>query len=229
MQFPEHGTRYNRISNRATIGGVASSSRVDRHTLHAVMEQELVDRLRKKDEDAFGALVERYHMPMLRLALTFVPNRAVAEEVVQDTWIGIIGGIDRFEERSSLKTWMFRILVNQARKTGSRERRTVSLVDGDITDVNHFSPDGSWDPPPAPWADDVIDRLFASAVSARLRAAIDDLPPSQCQVVTLRDVERLSPQEVCDLLGITEANQRVLLHRARRQLRRTIELEIGEG
>jgi RNA polymerase sigma-70 factor (ECF subfamily) len=193
------------------------------------MEEELVDRLRKRDEDAFAVLVERYHMPMVRLALTFVPNRSVAEEVVQDTWIGVIRGIDRFERRSSLKTWMFRILVNRARKTGTRERRTISVADVDITDSNHFSSDGSWSPPPAPWTDDVIDRLFASAVSERLRIAIDKLPPTQCQVVTLRDVERLSPQEVCDVLGITEANQRVLLHRARSQLRKTIELEIGEG
>jgi RNA polymerase sigma-70 factor (ECF subfamily) len=193
------------------------------------MEEELVDRLRKKDEDAFAVLVERYHLPMVRLALTFVPNRSVAEEVVQDTWIGVIGGIGRFEERSSLKTWMFRILVNQARKTGVRERRTVSVADVDGTDPNHFAADGSWSRPPAPWTDEVIDRLFASAVSERLRIAMDKLPPTQCQVVTLRDVERLSPQEVCDVLGITEANQRVLLHRARSQLRRTIELEIGEG
>lgn len=213
----------------STAAGGVSGVGDDRPTLRTVGEQELVDRLRKKDEDAFAVLVERYHMPMLRLALTFVPSRSVAEEVVQDTWVGIIRGIDGFEERSSLKTWMFRILVNRARKTGSRERRTVSVVDVDIDDTNHFSFDGSWSPPPVPWADDVVDRLFASAVSARLRAAIDDLPPAQCQVVTLRDVERLSPQEVCDVLGITEANQRVLLHRARRQLRRTIELEIGEG
>jgi RNA polymerase sigma-70 factor (ECF subfamily) len=193
------------------------------------MEQELIERLRKKDEDAFAVLVELYHQPMIRLALSFVPDRSVAEEVVQDTWVGVIRGIDGFEERSSLKTWMFRILVNRARQTGVRERRSFSMADMESADPNHFSPDGSWSRPPVPWADDVVDRLFASAMAGPLRIAIDNLPPTQCQVVTLRDVERLSPQEVCDVLGITEANQRVLLHRARSQLRRTIELEIGEG
>ena len=198
-----------------------------RPTLPDVGEEELVERLRKKDEDAFAALVERYHMPMFRLALTFVASRSVAEEVVQDTWLGVIGGIDQFEERSSLKTWMYRILVNRARTTGARERRTVAV--DDIADTERFSPDGSWSRPPREWTDDVVDRIFATAVAKRLRIAIGELPPAQCQVVTLRDVERLSPREVCDVLGISEANQRVLLHRARSQLRRTVELEIEGG
>jgi len=189
-----------------------------------VGEEELVERLRMKDVDAFTALVELYHMPMVRLALTFVPNRSVAEEVVQDTWLGVINGIDHFEERSSLKTWMFRILVNRARKTGARERRTVAV--DDIAATERFSPDGSWSRPPQEWTDDVVDRLFAAGVAKRLQIAIDELPPAQCQVVTLRDVERLSAREVCDILSITEANQRVLLHRARSQLRHTIELEM---
>ena len=94
-------------------------------------EEELVEQLRQKDEEAFAALVERYHMPMVRLAMTFVPSRSVAEEVVQDTWLGIIKGIDGFEERSSLKTWMYSILVNRARRTGARERRIVAVDDTD--------------------------------------------------------------------------------------------------
>jgi RNA polymerase sigma-70 factor (ECF subfamily) len=175
-------------------------------------EGELVQRLRQKDEKAFAALVEEYHLPMVRLALTFVPNRSVAEEVVQDTWMGVIRGIGQFEERSSLKTWMFRILVNRAQKTGARERRTVAVDDLDTVDTPRFSPDGSWNQPPSEWTDDIIDRLFATAVAERLRLAIDELPSTQCQVVTLRDVERLSAREVCDILGISEANQRVLLH-----------------
>jgi RNA polymerase sigma-70 factor (ECF subfamily) len=194
-----------------------------------VSEEELVERLRSNDEAAFADLVDRYHLPMIRLALTFVANRSVAEEVVQDTWVGVIRGIGTFEQRSSLKTWMFRILVNRARQTGSRERRSVSVADIETADPNRFGADGAWSSPPVPWADDVVDRLFAAAVSKQLRMAIEELPPAQCQVVTLRDVERLSAREVCDVLGITEANQRVLLHRARSQLRRTIELEIGEG
>jgi RNA polymerase sigma-70 factor, ECF subfamily len=191
-----------------------------------VGEEGLVGRLRGKDEEAFATLVERYHMPMIRLAMTFVPNRSVAEEVVQDTWIGVIKGIDGFEERSSLQTWMFSILVNRARKTGARERRTVTVDAGDEGQSEVFSPDGSWSRPPVEWTEGVVDRLFATAVAKRLRLAMEELPPAQCQVVTLRDVERLSAREVCDVLGVSEANQRVLLHRARSQLRRTIELEI---
>jgi RNA polymerase sigma-70 factor (ECF subfamily) len=205
--------------------GPAAGSTKRRPTLPGVGEEEWVERLRQKDEAAFAELVERYHMPMVRLALTFVPNRSVAEEVVQDTWLGVIGGIGQFQQRSSLKTWLFRILVNRARTTGARERRFVA-VDIEMADSTRFSPDGSWSRPPTEWTDDVVDRLFASAVAKRLRIAIDDLPPAQCQVVTLRDVERLSAQEVCDVLGISEANQRVLLHRGRSHLRRTIELEI---
>jgi len=153
----------------------------------------------------------------------------VAEEVVQDTWLGVIGGIDRFEERSSFKTWMFAILVNRARTTGARERRTVSVADIETTGTEHFAPDGSWSRPPQEWADEVVDRLFATAVAKSLRMAIDELPPTQSQVVTLRDIERLSSQEVCDVLDISEANQRVLLHRARSQLRRVVELEMEGG
>jgi RNA polymerase sigma-70 factor (ECF subfamily) len=165
----------------------------------------------------------------VRLALTFVPSRSVAEEVVQDTWVGIIKGIGAFEERSSLKTWMFAILVNRARQTGARERRTVTVDEAELTETEHFSPDGSWSPPPVEWTDDLVDRLFASAMAGRLRTAIDNLPPAQSQVVTLRDVERLSAREVCDLLNVSEANQRVLLHRARSQLRRTMALEMEGG
>ena len=194
-----------------------------------VGEEELVERLRQNDEDAFAALVDRYHMSMVRLALTFVPSRSVAEEVVQDTWLGVIRGIDAFEERSSLKTWMFRILVNRARQTGARERRTVTVDDTDLTETERFSPDGTWARPPVEWTDELVDRLFASAVAKKLRTAIDELPPAQCQVVTLRDVERLSAREVCDVLGLSEANQRVLLHRARSQLRRTMTLEMEGG
>jgi RNA polymerase sigma-70 factor (ECF subfamily) len=191
-----------------------------------VDEEDLVERLRKGDEGAFASLVDLYHTPMVRLAMTFVPSRSVAEEVVQDTWVGVIGGIDRFEERSSLKTWMFAILINRARKTGARERRTVAVEDIDISESERFAADGSWSRPPTEWTDDVVDRLDAIAAAKTLRVAIDELPPAQCQVVTLRDIERLSAREVCDVLNISEANQRVLLHRGRRELRRTIELEI---
>jgi RNA polymerase sigma-70 factor (ECF subfamily) len=218
--------RYKKCSILGIEGGALRRHRYPTYAAD-VMEEELVGRLQQKDEAAFATLVDRYHLPMVRLAQTFVPNRSVAEEVVQDTWLAVIGGIDGFEGRSSVKTWLFRILVNRARTTGARERRTIAVDDMDSAPVEHFAPDGSWGNPPTPWADDVVDRLFATSVAKQLMAAIDDLPPVQCQVVTLRDVERLSAGEVCDVLGITEANQRVLLHRARGQLRRTIETEIG--
>ena len=184
--------------------------------------------LRQGDEKAFSVLVETYHPPMIRLALAFVADRSTAEDVVQETWVGVIRGIDRFEERSSLKTWIFHILVNQARKRATRDRRMVALSDvGGIVD-ERFSTDGTWIAPPTAWPDDVADRLFASDVVDKLRTTIDQLPALQRQVVTLRDVEELSPRDVCDLLDITEANQRVLLHHAREKLRRMVELEMGE-
>jgi RNA polymerase sigma-70 factor, ECF subfamily len=194
-----------------------------------VGEEEIIERLRRGDDEAFATLVERYHLPMVRLALTFVPNRSVAEEVVQDTWMGVIRGIDGFEARSSLATWIFRILVNRARKTGARERRTVAVDEAGLVETGHFSPDGSWSRPPPEWTDDVVDRLLATAVVKNLRVAIDELPAAQCQVVTLRDVEGLSAREVCEILDISEGNQRVLLHRARNRLRLTIELEMEGG
>lgn len=173
------------------------------------------------------AVVERYHPAMTRLAATFVPNKAVAEEVVQETWLAVVRGIDRFEGRSSFRTWLFRILVNRARTIGTRERRSVPVaVDDEAVDPRRFSSDGSWSEPPVPWPDDVDDRLAAAATARRIRAAIDRLPDGQRQVVTLRDGEGLSAPEVCEILGITEGNQRVLLHRARAQVRSVLDAEL---
>jgi RNA polymerase sigma-70 factor (ECF subfamily) len=192
-----------------------------------VSDDALLQGLRQGDEKAFTVLVETYHLPMVRVALAFVADRSTAEDVVQETWIGVIRGIDRFEERSSLKTWIFHILVNQARKRAIRDHRTMALNEvGDVAD-ERFSPDGTWITPPTPWPDDVADRLFATDVVKKLRMTIEHLPALQRQVVTLRDVEGLSPRDVCDLLDISEANQRVLLHRGRERLRRTVELEMG--
>ena len=175
-------------------------------------------------------LVDRYHAPMVRLACTYVPSRAVAEEVVQDTWVGVLRGIDRFEERSSLKTWLFRILVNRARTTGQRERRSLPLDEREGTvDESRFSADGHWSAPPAPWTDDVDDRLLAAGTMTRVAAALELLSDGQRQVVVLRDVEGLSSTEVCDLLEISEANQRVLLHRGRSRVRGLLEDELGKA
>jgi RNA polymerase sigma-70 factor (ECF subfamily) len=191
-------------------------------------EDELIERLRAGDEQAFVELVDRYHASMLRVASGFVPNRAVAEEVVQDTWLGVLRGIGRFEGRSSLKTWMFRILVNRARTTGGREPRTVQLDTGDGGSVDRFTAEGTWLEPPTAWSDEVEDRLAAPAIAARIRDMVEQLPDAQRQVVTLRDVEGLSSSDVCGMLGITEGNQRVLLHRARTRVRAMLADDLGK-
>ena len=193
-------------------------------------DAELVARLRSGDEEAFRFLVERYHTSLLRLAQTMVPTRAVAEEVVQDTWLGLVRGIRGFEGRSSLRTWLFHVLVNRARTTGARERRpTAGITAGPTVDPNRFGPNGAWADPPVPWPDDVDDRLVASQLAERIRPKLDELPEMQRQVVLLRDVEGMSAEEVCDLLGLTQGNQRVLLHRGRSRLRGMLEAEMGKA
>ena len=190
----------------------------------------LVSRLRDGDEQAFTALVERYHSSMLALALSFVPSRAVAEEVVQDTWVAVLRGLGRFEERSSLRTWLFTILVNRARSTGVREARSVPVADaGPAVDASRFGPSGAWVQPPEHWIEEADSRLDAAKLTALLRGCLDGLPGRQREVVLLRDVEGLSSAEVCQVLTISEANQRVLLHRGRSKLRQLLESELGGG
>lgn len=188
-------------------------------------DAELLAALRAGDEAAFAALVRRHQPSLLRLAQTMVGSRAVAEEVVQDTWVGLLRGIDRFEARSSLKTWLFRILVNRARSTGVRERRTDALAD----EGDRFDRSGAWSEPPEPWAEQVDDRLVAGALAERVKIHLDALPTAQRQVVLLRDVEGLPAPEVCTVLGINDGHQRVLLHRGRARLRRALENEMGSG
>jgi len=197
-------------------------------------DAELLGQLRAGDERAFVTLVQRHHNAMLRLASSFVPNVAVAEEVVQDTWLGVLRGIGGFEGRSSFRTWLFRILVNRARTTGARERRTVAVGGTDaVSDAgatvaaSRFDASGSWLSPTERWIEEVEDRLEAGKLAGLIRTAIDDLPDRQRQVVTLRDIEGLTSEEVCSVLDISETNQRVLLHRARSRLRRAVEAECG--
>jgi RNA polymerase sigma-70 factor (ECF subfamily) len=197
-------------------------------------DAQLLTALRAGDERAFVALVRRHHAPMLRLASSFVPNVAVAEEVVQDTWVGVLRGIDRFEGRSSFRTWLFRILVNRARTAGARERRTIAVGDtGAVSDTeaavaaSRFGGGGSWLSPPERWVEEVDDRLEAGKLAGFLRTAIEDLPDRQRQVVTLRDIEGLSSEQVCSVLEISESNQRVLLHRGRSRLRQALETRFG--
>jgi RNA polymerase sigma-70 factor (ECF subfamily) len=194
----------------------------------------LLGRLRAGDEAAFVTLVQRHHDAMLRVASSFVPTWQIAEEVVQETWIAVLRGIDGFEGRSSLRTWLFRILVNRARTAGARERRSVpagALTDRGFSepavDPGRFDSSGGWQVPPAPWPDEIDDRLQADKLAEVIRSAIDDLPDRQRRVVTLRDIGGLSSVEVCGILGISEANQRVLLHRGRSRLRRIIETQFG--
>ncbi|MGH9171687.1 MAG: RNA polymerase sigma factor [Acidimicrobiales bacterium] len=197
--------------------------------MSAADEIDLVGRLRAGDNAAFAELVDKYHGAMLGVASTFVPTRAVAEEVVQETWLGVVRGIDRFEGRSSLKTWIFRILVNRARTAGVKEPRTVELDERGLVERERFGPGGAWVEPPSAWSDDADERLSAPVLAAKVRAAVDELPPSQRQVVTLRDVEGLSSVEVCKMLDLSEGNQRVLLHRGRARVRSALERQLGEA
>ncbi len=189
----------------------------------------LLDQLRNGNEKAFVMLVGLYQQPMLRLARSIASSPAVAEEAVQDTWIGVLRGIDRFEGRSSLKTWLFRILVNRVRSAESREPSQASIGEAPAVNPGRFDADGQWADPVAPWIEETDARLDAAAWSPILKAAIDDLPPRQRQIVLLRDVEGLSSAEACDVLGIGAGNQRILLHRGRSRLRGIIEAEMKKG
>ena len=190
---------------------------------------ELLLLLRRGDERAFVALVERYQEPMLRLATSFVPSRAVAEEVVQDTWLAMLRGLGAFEGRSSLKTWLFRILVNRARSAGTHEQRTVPVADPEpAVDPARFDASGSWADPPEHWIEAAEGRVEAGKLAGRIRVLIDELPARQREVVILRDVEELTSEEVCSVLAISDGNQRVLLHRGRSRLRQLVEDEFRE-
>ena len=199
-------------------------------------DAELVDRLRRRDEAAFAALVDRYHTQLVRLATYYVPNRAVAEEVVQETWIGVLQGIDRFEGRSSLRTWMFRILTNRAKRRGEQESRSIPFaalsqrVEDEFEEVEpeRFLPPGHqwaghWAALPQDWRETPEDRLLSDETRALVQRAIDSLPSNQRLVITMRDVEGWPSEEVCNVLSITETNQRVLLHRARTKVRAQLE------
>ncbi len=191
-------------------------------------DEALLGRLRSGDESAFLGLVARYNASLLRVARGFVPSEAVAEEVVQDTWIGVVRGVERFEGRSSFKTWLFRILVNRARTTGVREHRHDTFDPTEpAVGTDRFDATGAWAEPVAPWESDVDDRLVAASWGPTLSSALDALPDRWRDVVVLRDVEGLTSDDVCAVLGISEGNQRVLLHRGRSRLRAALESELA--
>jgi RNA polymerase sigma-70 factor, ECF subfamily len=206
-------------------------------------EERLLARLRAGDEQAFMELVDRYGASLLRVALLFVSTRAVAEEVVQETWLAVFSGIDRFEGRSSLKTWLFRILTNRAKTRAVREARSVpfsSLApaeaerDEPSVDPSRFLPAfhpnwGAWASSPRSWAETPEQRLLGAETQRVIREAIELLPPVQRAVITLRDLEGYDSAEVCDALELTEGNQRVLLHRARSKVRAALDEYLAEA
>jgi RNA polymerase sigma-70 factor (ECF subfamily) len=195
-------------------------------------EADLIAALRNGDEAAFTALVEQYYTSMVRIAMIYVPDQAIAEDVVQETWIGVLRGLDRFEGRSSLKTWIFTILTNRAKTRAQRESRYVPLaLAGDdeaedsepVITPERFSSEGHWSENPATWDAIPEDRLLSQETLALIDQAINELPQGQREVIRLRDIEGWSSAEVCNVLDISETNQRVLLHRARSKVRRALE------
>ncbi len=201
-----------------------------------VDDLELVERARGGDEEAFALLVRRYSPMLLRLARMYVPTDALAEDVVQETWVAVVRGLERFEGRSSFKTWLFRILTNRAKTRGVREHRSIPFAsigshppsdeDGDegpSVDPARFTSEGAWTSAPADWRDDPETALDSAEALRVAREAIAELPERQKIVITLRDLEGLSSDEVRNVLDVTETNQRVLLHRARTKVRKALE------
>jgi RNA polymerase sigma-70 factor (ECF subfamily) len=189
------------------------------------------------------ALVERYHRSLLRVARRYVSSPEAAEEVVQETWLAVLNGIDRFEGRSSLKTWLFRILTNQALTRRSREaRREIAfseLADDEASGDEPAVDDsrfhrmlflrGAWRDKPKPWEQSPEELALSAEVLGVVESAIGRLPEAQATVITLRDVQGFSADEVCEALSISEGNQRVLLHRARSKVRQALETHLAEG
>src|SRR3954453_19117774 len=199
-------------------------------------DADLIAALRRGDETAFAQLVDDLSPGLLRMARMFVRDEQVAMEVLQETWIAVLRGIERFEGRSSLKTWIYRILINTAKTRGQREARSIPFSAAVSADEPSVDPDrflsadhrfaGGWMLGPSEWQTPEEELLQGETHDAILRA-IDDLPESQRAVITMRDVEGFPPEEVSEALGISDGNQRVLLHRARSKVRRAIEAHLG--
>jgi RNA polymerase sigma-70 factor (ECF subfamily) len=202
----------------------------DRGGRPADRDAELVARLRARDEAAYVEIVRRYHGSLVRIASAHVRSAALAEEIAQDAWVAVLNGLARFEGRSSFRTWLFTITANLAKTRGSRESRVLPFSalareEGESeapVEADRFREDGHWSDAPAPWRDPEA-RLCGSETLAEIERAIAGLPEAQRTVITLRDVRGLDADEVCRLLGLSEGNQRVLLHRARAKVRRALE------
>ena len=220
------------------LGGSGASPPDVREDAGPDDDEPLLIALCPRDEQAFATLVDRYHARLVRLASLFVPNQAVAEEVVQETWIGVLQGIDRFEGRSSFRTWLFRILTNQARRRGQREARSLPFAAFSASsEADELEPAvaperfllagdewaGHWVSFPQNWHETPEDLLLSDETRTLVQQAVDALPSNQRIVITLRDIEGFSAAEVCSALAISETNQRVLLHRARSKVRGQLE------
>jgi len=203
-----------------------------------VDEAALLERLRARDERAFAELVGAWSPSMLRVARMYVATQAVAEEVVQEAWLGVLQGIDRFEGRSSLKTWVFRILVNRAMTRGAREGRSVPFAalaadeaarDEPAVDPSRFTREGAWVSAPRRWEDEPEAAARSAETLAVVRGAVAALPPMQRLVVAMRDLEGFDALQTRNALEISETNQRVLLHRGRAKVRAALERHYGEA
>jgi RNA polymerase sigma-70 factor (ECF subfamily) len=197
-----------------------------------VDDEVLLEKLLAGDEAAYRDLVTRYHTSLVRVARYHVDSDAAAEDVAQDTWVAVLRGVHRFEHRSSFKTWLFKILVNRARTAGNRDRRQVSVDPTSAEPAvapSRFDKEGAWSDPPTPFTDLVDGRLDDATVVGAIHEAVRDLPEPQQAVVTLRDVQGLSTYEVSALLGLTEGNVRVILHRGRAKVRAALESLVRGG
>src|SRR5258708_5070736 len=211
----------------------------------SVDDENLVLALRNGDELAFVTLIERYHPALVKMAMIFVGDESVAEEVAQETWIAVLQGLDNFEKRSSLKTWIFSILTNRAKTRGRREGRTIpfsmlwspddDLAEPSVAVVRFEAPGhpsaGHWldTAKPSDWDSVPEDRLLSKETGEVIQRAISSLPLSQQEVITLRDIAGWNSEEVCNILNISDTNQRVLLHRARSKVRRALEQYLDEA
>ncbi len=190
-------------------------------------DQEIVKALLEGDEEVFEALIKQHYAAMLRVALMYLPERSMAEEVVQETWIHVLKGLPQFEGRSSLKTWIFSILINRAKTYARREGRHLLLEALDETYEPAVAPerfsDHDWAESPHNWDEFPEDRLISQETFKIIEDTLHRLPHNQREVMVLRDLQQWTSAEVCDTLGISEANQRVLLHRARSKVRQALE------
>jgi len=199
-------------------------------------ESAFIASLKSGDEKAFAELVDRHHAGLMRMAMIFVSTRAAAEELVQETWVSVIRGIDRFERRSSLKTWIFAIMTNKAKKRAGKDARTVNLSSFDEHDIERmFDPDegrftarNSWQNPPSAWKINPEERVQRNELLEVIARTVETLPPKQKLVFTMRDVQGIDVSDISECLEITDSYQRVLLHRARATIRAAIESYLGE-